>query len=110
MKGHDKIQGKLDALIADDMAYIAKDSIFFKEGKKGHVLLIYNLDVELVEAAEKTVYVWELNSRIIYLKKKEALIYFSFNMKLVATKNRLRPRTQPLFTNLRLIQFSIYRL
>jgi len=30
-------------------------SIFFKEGKKGHILLIYSLDVKLVEAAEKTV-------------------------------------------------------
>ena len=31
------------------------DFIFFKEGKKGHILLFYSLDVELVEAAEKTV-------------------------------------------------------
>jgi hypothetical protein len=34
MKAHDKIQGKLDAQMADDMAYSTKDSIFSKKGKK----------------------------------------------------------------------------
>lgn len=55
MKAHDKIQGKLDALMADDMTYIAKNSSFFQEGKKGPILLSYSLDMELVEAAAKTV-------------------------------------------------------